>query len=158
MGNAASALGYGLSDFTTGIGSIPGTTQDTGAPLAQQVAHLQQIVDTLLQRQAILEAQVAALQTQQQTPLGQQSHAMSASGFGASAALGSMPLGLAGAAMGGVSFASAKRKAESVIEYGGKKAGGLPQEGTDGNWKCSACGNVNWERREACNRCGTPKG
>jgi hypothetical protein len=26
-----------------------------------------------------------------------------------------------------------------------------------GDWTCTGCGNVNWERRKACNQCNTPK-
>jgi hypothetical protein len=26
-----------------------------------------------------------------------------------------------------------------------------------GDWKCSMCANINWERRDKCNVCGTPK-
>jgi RNA-binding protein FUS len=26
-----------------------------------------------------------------------------------------------------------------------------------GDWACSSCGNMNWERRNTCNLCGTAK-
>ena len=26
-----------------------------------------------------------------------------------------------------------------------------------GDWTCTGCGNVNWERRKSCNQCNTPK-
>jgi hypothetical protein len=26
-----------------------------------------------------------------------------------------------------------------------------------GDWTCTGCGNVNWERRKTCNQCNTPK-
>lgn len=29
--------------------------------------------------------------------------------------------------------------------------------GLDGNWSCEACGNVNFQFRDTCNRCATPK-
>lgn len=32
-----------------------------------------------------------------------------------------------------------------------------PVAGVDGNWACSACNNVNFASRDACNRCATPK-
>lgn len=34
---------------------------------------------------------------------------------------------------------------------------GPPQAGVDGNWTCSACGNVNFAKRDRCNRCSAPK-
>lgn len=35
--------------------------------------------------------------------------------------------------------------------------GGPPMAGVDGNWACSQCQNVNFQVREACNRCQAPK-
>jgi len=32
-----------------------------------------------------------------------------------------------------------------------------PVAGVDGNWQCTACGNVNFANRDACNRCNSPK-
>jgi len=37
---------------------------------------------------------------------------------------------------------------------GGK---GPPVEGVNGNWKCTACGNINFGTRELCHRCSLPK-
>lgn len=37
------------------------------------------------------------------------------------------------------------------------RANGEPIEGVDGNWSCTACKNINFGKREACNRCGAPK-
>ncbi|KAL1528911.1 hypothetical protein AB1Y20_010233 [Prymnesium parvum] len=40
---------------------------------------------------------------------------------------------------------------------GGGGRSGPPQEGVDGNWKCTSCGNINFVQRHGCNRCGTAK-
>eukprot|EP00343_Euplotes_focardii_P011418 CAMPEP_0205830888 /NCGR_PEP_ID=MMETSP0206-20130828/42425_1 /ASSEMBLY_ACC=CAM_ASM_000279 /TAXON_ID=36767 /ORGANISM="Euplotes focardii, Strain TN1" /LENGTH=224 /DNA_ID=CAMNT_0053134965 /DNA_START=20 /DNA_END=690 /DNA_ORIENTATION=- len=48
------------------------------------------------------------------------------------------------------------------FSHGGSSSGGAaapqrsgpPQEGVDGNWRCLKCDNINYARREVCNRCG----
>jgi hypothetical protein len=40
--------------------------------------------------------------------------------------------------------------------HGGPKRG-PPVAGVDGNWECTACGNVNFATRDACNLCQSPK-
>jgi hypothetical protein len=34
---------------------------------------------------------------------------------------------------------------------------GPPGKFAPGDWTCTGCGNVNWERRKNCNQCNTPK-
>eukprot|EP00438_Fugacium_kawagutii_P034404 Skav207739 [mRNA] locus=scaffold362:391276:393297:- [translate_table: standard] len=34
---------------------------------------------------------------------------------------------------------------------------GRPVAGVDGNWACGTCGNVNFAKRDVCNRCSAPK-
>lgn len=40
---------------------------------------------------------------------------------------------------------------------GGRRPGGAPVEGMDGNWKCPQCSNINFGQRDSCNRCQAPK-
>ncbi|GAB4813719.1 hypothetical protein N2152v2_000765 [Parachlorella kessleri] len=44
--------------------------------------------------------------------------------------------------------------------YGGRGGGGPPPRGNvkPGDWPCPSCGNNNFAWRDACNKCGTPKG
>jgi len=42
----------------------------------------------------------------------------------------------------------------AAAQCGGRKG---PVAGVDGNWACSACGNVNFAVRDACNMCQRPK-
>lgn len=38
-----------------------------------------------------------------------------------------------------------------------RRRAGAPQVGVDGNWQCPtpSCGNINFPKREVCNRCST---
>ena len=40
---------------------------------------------------------------------------------------------------------------------GPPKLSGAPVEGIGGNWRCNGCANVNFAKREHCNRCQTPR-
>jgi len=132
-----------------------GLQQSTGdASLTQQVSTMQQVIEALLQRQAGLEAQMTSLQAQlqaTQTTVAQQAQLLAAMGV-------TMPI--SGPMGGGSLLPVGKRKADlgsNGSDFPFKRGSGTPVEGSDGNWKCSSCGNVNWERRDACNRCGLPK-
>ena len=39
----------------------------------------------------------------------------------------------------------------------GRDRRGCPIEGVDGNWRCTECGNINFGKREKCNRCSAPR-
>jgi len=39
-----------------------------------------------------------------------------------------------------------------------QRPSGAPIAGLDGNWECPECHNVNFASRDACNRCGAPRG
>lgn len=39
-----------------------------------------------------------------------------------------------------------------------RKGGGRPESHQDGNWRCEACGNVNFPRRQRCHKCHAIRG
>ena len=51
--------------------------------------------------------------------------------------------------------AGSKRPFEDAGHMSAKRK--APEAGVDGNWRCSACGNINFPIRENCNRCQAPK-
>lgn len=56
-----------------------------------------------------------------------------------------------------VSLAEAKQDAGYGAAPPQAAPQGPPGKFAPGDWTCTGCGNVNWERRKACNQCNTPK-
>jgi enamine deaminase RidA (YjgF/YER057c/UK114 family) len=46
---------------------------------------------------------------------------------------------------------------QNTVEGTGPRLGGAPVEGIGGNWRCPTCANVNFAKRENCNRCQTDR-
>lgn len=59
---------------------------------------------------------------------------------------------------------SADQRTEQVSQHSAqmlhgthRRTNGEPIEGMDGNWACKSCGNVNFAKRDICNRCSFAK-
>lgn len=59
---------------------------------------------------------------------------------------------------------AAEQRTEQVSQHSAqmlhgtnRRPNGEPIDGMDGNWGCKACSNVNFSKRDVCNRCFAPK-
>jgi len=131
---------------------------------AQQSDGLHALVLQLQQRQLQLEGQVSTLQLQ----VSQQAQLLASAGLSAhllEPAITNMPPITNMSSPPDISVfhrmmdGGAKRKMDAAPGFNmqPQKRGGAPVEGVDGNWRCQSCSNINFESRDKCNRCTTPR-